>query len=216
MASEPEKYSELVSKVTGVDAEVAYLFHGPLGLQTRDLTWKPEYRQALATAIDTLRLLKRHDAALTADTFIDDRYIRAAFKAEGLDYDAKLKDYAKLPLKANDATTGAPVTDDRRAAQVWVAGEEKVRAYASIENAFTDVKRLEAAGKKVRVVYTQDRELGLKLLANQAWFAADAKGQLSAFLLKDDASRWAQAHQAKLLDFAGARDLAGARVASAR
>src|SRR3954462_10750207 len=48
MAAEPEKYSELIAKVTGVDAEVAYLFHGPLGLQTRDLTWKPEYRQALA------------------------------------------------------------------------------------------------------------------------------------------------------------------------
>ena len=216
IAEEPEKYSELIAKVTGVDAEVAYLFHGPLGLQTRDLTWKPEYRQALATAIDTLRLLKRHDAALTAETFVDDRFIRAAFKAEGLDYDAKLKDYAKLPLKASDAVSGAAVTDDKRAAQVWVAGEPKVRAYASIESAFADVKRLEASGRKVRVVYAQDRELGLKLLANQAWFAADGKGQLSAFLLKDDASRWAQANQAKVLDFASARDLAAARVASAR
>ena len=30
-----------------------------------------------------------------------------------------------------------------------------------------------------------------------------------------DIARWAQAHQAKLLDFAGARDAASARVASA-
>jgi len=76
VAAEPEKYSELIEKVTGVEAPVNYLFHGPLGLQTRDLSWKPEYRQALATAIDTLRLLKRHDSALTADTFIDDAYLR--------------------------------------------------------------------------------------------------------------------------------------------
>src|SRR5262249_28326275 len=123
MAAEPEKYSELIAKVTGVDAEVAYLFHGPLGLQTRDLTWKPEYRQALAPATDPLRLLKRQDAALTADTFIDDRYLRAAFKAEGLDYEVQLKNYAKLPLKASDAVSGAPVADEKRAAQVWVAGE---------------------------------------------------------------------------------------------
>jgi ABC-type nitrate/sulfonate/bicarbonate transport system substrate-binding protein len=58
LAAEPEKYSELIAKVTGIDAEVNYLFHGPLGLQTRDLTWKPEYRQAVATSIDTLKLLK--------------------------------------------------------------------------------------------------------------------------------------------------------------
>lgn len=48
LAAEPEKYSELIEKVTGIEAEVNYLFHGPLGLQTRDQAWKPEYRQALA------------------------------------------------------------------------------------------------------------------------------------------------------------------------
>jgi NitT/TauT family transport system substrate-binding protein len=37
-AQEPEKYSQLIQKVTGIDAEVNYLFHGPLCLQTRDLT----------------------------------------------------------------------------------------------------------------------------------------------------------------------------------
>ena len=214
--ADPLKYSELVSKVTGVDAEVVYLFGGPLGLQTRDLSWKPEYRQALATAIDTLRLLKRHDSALTADTFIDDSYLRAAFKAENLDYDAQLKNYAHLPLKASDALTGKPIADDRRAAQVWVAGEARVRSYASPENAFADVKKIEAAGGKVRVVYAQDRKLGLKLLASQAWFAADAKGQISAFLLKDDAARFAQDNHAQVLDFAAARGFAATHVASAQ
>lgn len=214
--ADPLKYSELVSKVTGVDAEVVYLFGGPLGLQTRDLSWKPEYRQALATAIDTLRLLKRHDSALTADTFIDDSYLRAAFKAENLDYDAQLKNYARLPLKASDALTGKPIVDDRRAAQVWVAGEARVRSYASPENAFADARKIEAAGGKVRVVYAQDRKLGLKLLAGQAWFAADAKGQISAFLLKDDAARFAQDNHAQVLDFAAARGFAATHVASAQ
>jgi NitT/TauT family transport system substrate-binding protein len=205
IAAEPEKYSELIAKVTGIEAEVNYLFHGPLGLQTRDLSWKPEYRQALATSIDTLRLLKRHDSDLTADTFIDDQYVRAAFKAAGLDYDAQLKNYDKLALKAKDALTGKAIEDPKRVAQVWVQGEPLVRHYASPENAFADVKKIEAAGKKVRVVFAHDRNLGIKLLANQAWFATDAKGQINAFLLKDAATAWAQANKGKVLDFAAVR-----------
>ncbi|MFL6677801.1 MAG: ABC transporter substrate-binding protein [Burkholderiaceae bacterium] len=214
--ADPLKYSELVARITGIDAEVVYLFGGPLGLQTRDLSWKPEYRQAVATAIDTLRLLKRHDSALAADTFVDDTYLRAAFKAEGLDYDAQLKNYARLPLKASDALTGKPIVDDSRAAQVWVAGEPRVRSYASPENAFADAKKVEAAGGKVRVVYAQDRRLGLKLLAHQAWFVADDKGRLSAFLLRDDATRWARDNHAQVLDFAAARGFAATHVAAAR
>ena len=52
---QPEKYSELIAAKTGIPAEVVYLFHGPLGLQTRDLTWKPEYKKATQTAVDTLK-----------------------------------------------------------------------------------------------------------------------------------------------------------------
>lgn len=208
ITAEPEKYSELIAKVTGIEAEVNYLFHGPLGLQTRDFTWKPEYRQALATSIDTLRILKRHDSDLTADTFIDDQYIRAAFKQAGLDYDAQLKAYDKAPLKANDHLTGKPITDFKRVAQVWVEGEPRVRHYASPENAFADAKKATAAGRKIRVIFAHDDTLGIKLLANQAWFAADAKGQLRAFLLKDSATKWAAANQGKVVDFTAARDTA--------
>ena len=214
MAAEPEKYSELIAKVTGIEAEVEYLFHGPLGLQTRDFTWKPEYRQALATSIETLRILKRHDADLTADTFIDDQYIRAAFKQSGLDYDAQLKRYDKSPLKANDRLTGKPITDLKRVAQVWVDGEPLVRHYASPENAFADARRLEQAGKKIRVIYAHDGNLGFKLLASQAWFAQDGQGRLQAFLLKGAADAWAQANKGRVLDYAAARDQAATRVAT--
>jgi NitT/TauT family transport system substrate-binding protein len=204
-AAEPEKYSELIAKVTGIEAEVNYLFHGPLGLQTRDFSWKPEYRQAVATSIDTLRLLKRHDSDLTAEGFIDDRYVRAAFKAEGLDYDAQLKNYAKVALKAKDALTGQPIDDVARVAQVWVQGEPLVRHYASPENAFADVKKIEAAGGKIRVVFAHDRNLGIKLLANQAWFVSSGKGQINAFLLKDAAAAFAQANKGRVLDYAAVR-----------
>jgi NitT/TauT family transport system substrate-binding protein len=204
-AAEPEKYSELIQQVTGVDAEVAYLFHGPLGLQTRDFTWKPEYRQAVKTSIETLRFLKRTDSDLNVDSFVDDTYLRTAFKQAGLDYDKELKNYAKLPLIGNDAATGKPITDIKRVAQVWVKGEPKVRAYASPESAFADVKKLEAGGKEIRVVYAQDYASGIKLLAKLAWFASDSKGQLHAFLQKDAAAAFASTNKGKYFDYAQAR-----------
>lgn len=203
-AAEPEKYSELIEKVTGIEAAVNYLYHGPLGLQTRDLTWKPEYRQALKTSIETLKLMGR-ESPLNADTFVDDRYIRAAFKASGANYEARLADYAKLPLKASDAVTGKPITEFQRVAGIWVQGEPKVRHYASIEGAFADLGRLETKGQKTRAVYVHDLIHRIKLLAPNTWFVQDGKGQLSAFLQKDAATAYASANKGRVLDYAAAR-----------
>ncbi|WP_371850971.1 ABC transporter substrate-binding protein [Pseudomonas sp. Irchel s3f10] len=200
LAAEPEKYSELIAKVTGVDAEVNYLFHGPLGVQTRDLSWKPEYRQAVGTAIDTLKLLKKADRGLDLNTFIDDQYIRAAFKASNLDYTAQLANYAQTPLKA----TGKAITDFSHVAEIWVRGESKVRQYASAEEAFAALAALKQEGKTIRAVYAQASDSGIKLLAEQAWFASDAKGRLSAFLLKGQAQQYASAQGGKVFDFSDA------------
>ncbi|HCY64278.1 MAG TPA: nitrate ABC transporter substrate-binding protein [Oxalobacteraceae bacterium] len=205
IAAEPEKYSELIARVTGIEAEVNYLFHGPLGLQTRDLSWKPEYRQAVKTSVETLRLLKRTEKDIDVDAFIDDHYIRAAFKQAGLNYDAQLKNYAKLPLKAKDAATGKPITVTTRVAQIWVEGEPLVRHYANAETAFAEARKLEKAGKKIRTVYAHDRNTGLKLLAADAWFVAHGKNEISAFLLKESAEAWAAKNKGKVLNFDAAK-----------
>jgi NitT/TauT family transport system substrate-binding protein len=209
LAAEPEKYSELVEKVTGIEAAVVYLYHGPLGLQTRDFTWKPEFRGALKTSIETLKLMGR-DSTLEASTFVDDRYIRAAFKQSGVDYEARLARHDKLPLKANDALTGKPITDVQRAAGLWVQGEPKVRHYASIEGALVDLQKVQQAGGKARAVYVHDLIQRIKLLAPNAWYVADAKGQLSAFLQKDAATAYAAANNGKVLDFGAAQTAAKA------
>jgi NitT/TauT family transport system substrate-binding protein len=199
--AEPEKYSELIEKVTGIEAEVNYLFHGPLGLQTRDLTWKPEYRQAVRTSIETLRLLKRTDSDIDPDKFINDGYIRTAFKQSGLDYEARLKNYAKAPVTARDAISGKTITDPKQVAQLWVEGEPLVRHYASPHSALTDLQQLEKAGKKIRALYAHDRDSGLKLFADDAWFVSNGKNETSAFLLKESAEAWAKKNGGKVLDF---------------
>jgi NitT/TauT family transport system substrate-binding protein len=202
IAAEPEKYSEVIAKVTGIEAEVNYLFHGPVGLQTRDFTWKPEYRQAVKTSIETLRLLKRTDADIDVNSFIDDSYLRTAFKQAGLDYDKQLKNYDKLPLKAKDAVTGRAITDYRHLTQIWVQGEPLVRHYASATTAIAELRKLEQAGKKVRTVYAHDQGSGLKLLAGDAWYVVDGNGKdVSAYLLKADALAQAAKVKGKVVDF---------------
>ncbi|GAA5005054.1 ABC transporter substrate-binding protein [Acinetobacter puyangensis] len=198
---EPEKYSELIAEKTGIPAEVVYLYHGPLGLQTRDLTWKPEYRQATQTAVDTLKILGKNDGSFTAEQFIDDQYIKQAFQASGRDYAQALKDYGKSPLVANDALTGEPIKTFNRVTQIWVKDEAKVRSYATPEHAFQALKTLQDEGKSIRVVYGQDYQSNIKLLANLAWYATDKQGQIQAFLLKDDAQKWAKAQGGQVFDF---------------
>jgi NitT/TauT family transport system substrate-binding protein len=205
-AAEPEKISELIAQATGIEAEVNYLFHGPLGLQTRGLTWKPEYREAVQTSIATLKLLKRTDSDLDINQFVTDTYIRAAFVQAGRDYDAELKNYAQLPLTAKDATTGLPITDFSRVAQIWVKGEPLVRHYGSPEAALRALALLEKESKSARAVYAQDRETGIKLLAPLAWFVRTANGELSAFLLKSSAKKWSEGHGGQVVDYAGARE----------
>lgn len=192
LSAEPEKYSQLIAKVTGIEAPVNYLFHGPLGLQTRDLTWKPEYRKDVATSVETLKLLKRADTDLDLDTFINDKFIRAAFKASGLDYDKQLADYAPLALHANDSATGKPIKDTKRAAGLWLKDEPAVRHYASPEAAFKALAGFEKQGKSARAVYVQDAANGIKLFADAAWFVADPTGQINGFLLKAEADGFAQ------------------------
>lgn len=209
ISAEPEKYSQLIADKTGIDAEVVYLFHGPQGLQRRSFAWKPEYRQALATAFDTLKTLKRVDGNLNVDRFVNDTYIREAFSKSGLDYEAHLQDYSDQPVQDNDAVNGKPITSIQHLVQVWVKGEDKVRHYGSAASAFAELAELEKAGKSVRVVYAHDRDSGLKLFARDAWFAKAPDGELSAFLLKDQAEQFAQKNQAKVLNFADAKNAFG-------
>ena len=213
IAQDPEKYSLLIQKVTGIEAPVDYLYHGPLGIQTRDLTWKPEYRQAVATAIDTLKLLKKTDVDLDPKTFIDDRYIREAFKESGLDYDAALKNYAGQPLVANDAQTGKPISDFNDVAQVWLDNEAKVRNYATPAEAFAALEKL-PPGQSVRAVFVQDHGNGLKLFADQAWYVKDAHGALTAFLLKTGADQYAQHVSGSVVDYAAAKTSAAQALAA--
>jgi NitT/TauT family transport system substrate-binding protein len=212
LAAEPEKYAELVEKVAGVDAEVVYMFHGPLGIQTRDFSIKPETRKSLEVAFDTLKLLKRAEGTLDVNAWIDDRYIRQAAKESGLDYDVRLHSYEPIPLLGKDARSGDPIADRKQAAQVWLERESKVRPYATVASALAAVNELEQAKQAVRVVLVHDAQTGLALFADKAWYVLDkAPGapnrgpSLSAYLTKTAAARAAEQSHGSVTSYAAAR-----------
>ena len=187
----PEELSEKLAAWTGVEAEIYYAFHGPNGIQTRDYTLKPEFITAIRSAQESLKVLKKVEREIDVNTYVDDRFIRQASKEFGLDYDARLKNYAALPFEGVALDTSAPVADARSAGQLWVKGEPKVRLYSSPEAVLAARRELESAGKTVRVTFVHDRNSGNKLFAERAWFVK-TDGKLSAFLLREQAEKWAK------------------------
>ena len=97
-----------------------------------------------------------------------------------------------LAHTANDAATGKPIKDTSRVAEIWLTGEPTVRHYATPELALKALAGFEKAGKTARVVYAQNHDNGIKLLADKAWFVVSPKGQIDAFLLQQDAEAFAQ------------------------
>jgi NitT/TauT family transport system substrate-binding protein len=203
----PEERCTELAKWTGVEAEVYYAFHGPQGIQTRDFSLKPEYVEAIRRAEQVLRVLKKTDKPLDVDSFINDKFIREASHELGLDYDAQLKDYSAVTFDRNALDTNAPVTDPKLAGQIWVQDEPTVRLYSSLQAALSAAGKLENRGKKTRVLYAHDRLSGIKLFAERAWFV-EKDGNLSAFLLKTDADKWAKDQGGSVMDYAGAQKTA--------
>jgi len=216
LRQDPEGMSENLQKWTGIDAEVVYAFHGPGGIQTRDFTLKPEFRQSLVYAADTLKVLKKVDPSFDPSSFADEKYIRDAFRQSGLDYDSALHNYSPLALTGTDYVTHKPVGPASSAGQIWVKGEPKLRLYRSPAATLTALRNLEASNTPVRVAFLHDHDTGLKLFAKFAWYVQE-RSEIAGFLLKDSAEEYARKHGGTVMDFNQAKEsVAGNKLASER
>jgi NitT/TauT family transport system substrate-binding protein len=202
----PEEMSEKLAQWTGIDAEVYYAFHGPMGIQTRDFTLKPEFVKAIRQAQESLKVLKRVDNEIDIDSYVNDKFIRQAAKEFGLDYDKRFKDYNPVPFTGNAVDTGAPVKEAKLAGQIWLKGEPKVRLYSTVEATFAAQKKLAAENKVARVTFVHDRVTGNKLFADKVWYV-NQKGRLSAFLLKNAAEQWSKKNGGSVLSYEAAQKL---------
>jgi NitT/TauT family transport system substrate-binding protein len=190
--ADPKTAAEMIAKWTGIDKEVVYIFLGPGGIMTMDPTIKPELVQDAAEdakVLQNLGRMKEFDVA----KWVNDSYVRRAYGELGLDYDKQRASFENYEIKGEDAFCKKPISEPRKAGELWVDGEgiASFSSPACTLGAYADLK---AKGKKITVAYVFDTERGIKLFADQAFFAVGGKDEIAPFLLKKDA----EAHAAKI------------------
>jgi NitT/TauT family transport system substrate-binding protein len=207
MRKNPRAAAEKIEEWTKIEKEVVYIFFGPGGVHTMDATIKPKWIEALKYnhgVLTKLNLAKDLDFA----AWVNDSYVRQAYKELGLDYDAQLASFTNYAIEGQDpvckATVSRATTDP---GQVWIEGGDII-PFSSTVCTLAGVNKYTAEGKKLGAVYVIDRTLGIKLFADAAFYAVGGKDpkkpEVVPFLLKKDAEAHAQKIGGKLTTYAQA------------
>ncbi|MBR0753669.1 ABC transporter substrate-binding protein [Bradyrhizobium jicamae] len=198
LRADPKLAAEKIQEWTGISKEVVYIFLGPSGNMTTDPTIKPALIEAAATDVKVLQNLGRMKE-FDPKKWVDDSYIRKAYAEMKLDYDAQLASTTNYEIAGEDSFCKKPVTEPRKSGEVWVDGDG-ILPFSSATctlGAYADFK---AKGKKINVAYVFDTSRGIKLFADQAFFAVGG-GDIAPFLLKKDAEAYAAKTGGKVLGF---------------
>lgn len=200
LRADPKLAAEKIQEWTGINKEVVYIFLGPGGNMTTDPTIKTPLIDAAAVDVKVLQNLGRMKE-FDPTKWVDDSYIRKAYAELKLDYDAEVKSTKNYEVAGEDKFCKKPIADPRKAGEVWIDGEgiQPFSSAACTLGAFADIK---GKGKKINVAYVFDTARGIKLFADQAYYAvAGDMTALAPFLLKKDAEAHAAKIDGKVLSF---------------
>jgi NitT/TauT family transport system substrate-binding protein len=189
----PKLAAEKIEEWTKINKEVAYIYLGPDGIMTLDPTIKSRWVDAMKidyTVLQKLNLIK----PLNLDAWVNDTYVRQAFKDVGRDYGSQLETLSSYDVTGTDPVCNVPVSNPLKAGQIWVDGGDIV-TFSSPTCTLIGVKKFSAGGKKIDAVYLVDHSLGIKVFASQAFNAVGGpdpkKPEIVPFLLKRDADAYA-------------------------
>jgi len=174
----PLRAAELLEKWTGVEKEVQYLYFSKGGHLSLDPTIKPAWVDALKLDHGVLAREKQIPP-LDFGAWITDKYIRAAFKEKGMDYDTQVK-FVHDPAKEHMAL---PL-------EVWHA-REGIKTYSDVKSFLKAVAEFKAVGQKLNATYVYDEKTGLKLFGKTAFYVKAKDGSFKTFLRKPDADAYA-------------------------
>lgn len=204
----PKQAAEKIQEWTKIEKEVVYMFLGPGGVHTLDPTIKPRWIDALKTDFGVLQKLNMIKD-LNIPAWVNDTYVRQAYKDLGLNYDQQLASYASYVVKGNDPVCKTAVTKPAEAGEIWITGGDII-PFSSPACTLAGVKKYTAEGKKMGAVYLFDRALGIKLFADAAFFTVGGKDpkkpEVVPFLLKRDAEQHARKTGGKVATYAEALD----------
>ncbi|MET9734087.1 ABC transporter substrate-binding protein [Streptomyces sp. NPDC006458] len=147
----PVQAAEKVAGVTGLPAEVVYLYNGSGGIATFDPVLRPELVAALKEDVPVLRSAGLVDD-VDVDSFVDDGPLKRVY---GAGYAERL-DAAVPPSRS----------------EVWLDGEDRTRAFDSPAALLEFV-----AGHRgqVRAAYVPDAATGTRWYADKAVWVQDGK-----------------------------------------
>ncbi|HEY7772792.1 MAG TPA: ABC transporter substrate-binding protein [Marinagarivorans sp.] len=175
--ADPMKAVEMMEKWTGVEKEVLYIYFSKGGHLTLDPTIKSEWVDALSL---NHGVLKKEKAIPPLDLkeWITEEYLKTAYTQMGKNY-AEEKSTIVDPAVAN---AGLPM-------EVWHS-REGISHYENIDDFLKAVSAFNATGAKLNATYVYDKDTGMKLFGNTAFYVKNKKG-FYAFLRKPDAESFA-------------------------
>jgi NitT/TauT family transport system substrate-binding protein len=196
---DPKRAAEMISKWTGTDKEVVYVFLGPGGIMTVDPTIKKPLIDAAKVDVKVLQDLGRMKE-FDVDPWVNDSYLRATFKKRGLDYDAQLASTANYEVKGEDSFCKTGIKEPRKAGEIWVKDGD-ILPFSSASCTLGAYRDFQAKGTAMNVAYVFDAARGIKLFADKAFYVAGEKSELAPFMLKSDAEAYAAKTGGKVLAF---------------
>lgn len=202
----PSAAAAKIEEWTRIEKEVAYLYLGPGGIHTLDPTIKPRWLDTIRTGHEVLTRLNRVKG-LDINAWVNESYVREAYRQAKLDYDAQKQSLANYDLSGKDTLCKLPITRPKEAGEVWLEGAA-ISVHASPPCTLGAINKAQAEGRKVKVAYLYDRSLGIKVFADKAFYSlgtADPKKPVIVpFLLKKDAEAHASANGGRLATYAEA------------
>jgi NitT/TauT family transport system substrate-binding protein len=185
---DPIRATDLMEKWTGVEKEVLYIYFSKGGHLTLDTTIKPKWTEALKFD-HTVLVKEKAIPPLDFSDWINEKYIKAAYKDLGVDYE-KTKAVVVDPAVAN---AGLPN-------EVWHA-RDGIKAYATLPEFLGAIAKFRATGAKINATYVYDKETGLKLFGKTAFWVATPKGEFATFMRRGEAEKYAASVGGKVVDF---------------
>lgn len=199
----PAMAATRIEEWTKIEKEVAYMFLGPSGVHTLDPTIKPKWIETVKYDHGVLSRMGRVKA-FNADAWGNETYIKQAFKEKGLDYDKQKKSFAGYEIGGTDPLCKKPIKSPREGGEVWIEGGA-ITAYSSAGCTLAGVKKALTEGRKVGVAFVFDKTTGIKLFADKAFYALDAKDpkkiEIVPFLLRRNAEVWAAKNGGRLATY---------------
>ena len=200
----PLEAAMMVAEATGLPPEVVYLYNGPNGAVTFDMTIKDELVGAVETGLPFLQDLGALET-LDLDDFVDEEPLRELY---GAAYDETKASLANpSAITGHDEICDLDVADPATASEAWPAGEESTQVAATP----TCLLRLVAQGGEYRALYVPDASSGTRIFGEHATWVSDPSADENAILLPfgtvADAEAYATEHAgSQVIDYQTALD----------